>query len=118
MSLSHNSLIDALAASDMLEINGLYAWQFNLDNELLAQVSAGSASSDSQNQPLLTLECIDGRDRRHWSFSLSQVSAAQFDADAESWTISDGENSHSLKCFEAISGNNDDDDDAVEPDEK
>ncbi|NRH28649.1 MULTISPECIES: DUF5629 family protein [Pseudomonas] len=111
MSVTHNSLIEALASADMLEIDGLYAWQFNLDNELLAQVSAGSASSDSQNQPLLTLECIDGRDRRHWSFSLSQISAAKFDGQTDSWTISNGEGEHHLKCFAAISGNNDDDDD-------
>jgi hypothetical protein len=37
------SLIEALQDTDMLEIDGLYAWQFDLDTELLAQISAGTA---------------------------------------------------------------------------
>ncbi|WP_339490123.1 DUF5629 family protein [Pseudomonas sp. EL_65y_Pfl2_R95] len=116
MSTTHNSLIEALVDADMLEIDGLYAWQFKLDKELLAQVSAGSASNDSQAKPLLSMECIDGRDRRHWQFTLGQISAASYDNANECWTLAGPEQSHSLKCFAAISGNNDDDDEAV-PDE-
>jgi len=92
----------------MLEIDDLYAWQFNLDKELLAQVSAGSASAGSQEHVLLSIECIDGRDRRHWQFSLAQVMAATFDAASDSWCLTNGEEQHRIKCFAAISGDNSD----------
>jgi hypothetical protein len=111
MSTTHNSLIEALEAADMLEIDDLYAWQFNLDKELLAQVSAGSASADSKDQPLLSIDCVDGSARRHWQFSLATVSAARFDAETDSWVLSDGSTEHRIKCFAAISGDNLDSDD-------
>jgi hypothetical protein len=111
MSTTHSSLIDALEAADMLEIDDLYAWQFNLDKELLAQVSAGSASADSQDQPLLSIDCVDGSARRHWQFSLAAVSAAHFDAETDSWLLSDDSTEHRIKCFAAISGDNLDSDD-------
>lgn len=111
MSTTHNSLIEALVNADMLEIDGLYAWEFSLDKELLAQVSAGSANTDSQAKPLLSMECIDGRDRRHWRFTLGQVSSANYDSSSDTWSIDGDEKSHSLKCSAAISGNNEDTDD-------
>lgn len=106
MSTTPNSLIEALETTDMLEVDGLYAWQFSLDTELLAQVSAGSAAAGSQDRPLLSIDCIDGRERRHWQFSLAAVSAARFDAQSDSWSLTDGEHEHRLKCFAAISGDN------------
>jgi hypothetical protein len=111
MSTTHNSLIEALEAADMLEIDDLYAWQFNLDKELLAQVSAGSASADSKDQPLLSIDCVDGSARRHWQFSLATVRAARFDAETDSWLLSDDSTEHRIKCFAAISGDNLDSDD-------
>jgi hypothetical protein len=117
MSTTHSSLIDALEAADMLEIDDLYAWQFNLDKELLAQVSAGSASADSQDQPLLSIDCVDGSARRHWQFSLAAVSAAHFDAETDSWLLSDDSTEHRIKCFAAISGDNLDSDDSQASDD-
>ncbi len=112
MSTSHNSLIDALEGADMLEIDGLHAWQFSLDNDLLAQVSAGSAGADSNDQPLLSIECIDGREQRKWQFSLAAVMAARFDSQSDSWLLADGEQQHRIHCFDAIRGSNDDEADA------
>jgi hypothetical protein len=117
MSTTHSSLIDALEAADMLEIDDLYAWQFNLDKELLAQVSAGSASTDSQDQPLLSIDCIDGSVRRHWQFSLAAVSAAHFDAETDSWLLNDSSAEHRIKCSAAISGDNLDSDDGEASDD-
>ncbi|MNF28608.1 hypothetical protein D3C84_92930 [compost metagenome] len=111
MSTTHSSLIEALEAADMLEIDDLYAWQFNLDKELLARVSAGSASADSQDQPLLSIDCVDGSARRHWQFSLAAVSTARFEAESDSWRLSDGSAEHRIKCFAAISADNLDSDD-------
>ncbi|MBS7664090.1 DUF5629 family protein [Pseudomonas lalucatii] len=116
--MPHNSLIDALQAADMLEIDGLYAWQFSLDNELLAQVSAGSADADSQQKPLLKADGLDGSTRRHWQFSLAAVLAARFDPEGDCWRLSEGEQRHLIKCFAAISADNaQDDDDAPSGDD-
>lgn len=112
MSAPHNSLIEALAAADMLEVDGLHAWQFKLDNELLAQVSAGSASAGSQDRPLLNVEGIDGRERCHWQFSLAAVSAARYDAQQGGWLLEGQDKEHLLKCFDAISADNSDEPDS------
>lgn len=104
------SLIEALQDADMLEIDGLYAWQFDLDTELLAQISAGTAGSDSSAKPLLQVHCIDGRERRLWKFSLASVQAARYSEADDSWQIEGNEVSHALKCFAAYRGDNDEDD--------
>lgn len=105
------SLIEALQDADMLEIDGLYAWQFDLDTELLAQISAGTAGSDSSAKPLLQVHCIDGRERRLWKFSLASVQAARHSEEDDSWHLESDGVSHGLKCFAAFRGDNDDDDD-------
>jgi hypothetical protein len=112
MSTAPNSLIEALEAADMLEIDDLYAWQFSLDNELLARVSAGSAGADSQEQVLLTIDCMDGRSPRQWRFSLAAVMAARFDPENDSWNLHDADGAHRIKCFAAYCGDNTDTDDA------
>ena len=104
------SLIEALQDADMLEIDGLYAWQFDLDTELLAQISAGTAGSDSAARPVLQVHCIDGRERRHWTFSLAAVQAARYSEADDSWLIAGSEVNHTLKCFAAYRGDNDEDD--------
>ncbi len=114
MSTAPNSLIDALSAADMLEIDGLHAGYFNLDNELLAQLSAGSASANSQQQPLLSIDCMDGRTRRRWQFSLAEVLAASYDAASDSWSLEDAAGPHRISCFAAFSGDNQADDDDVD----
>lgn len=112
MTSSHNSLIEALEAADMLEIDGLHAWQFSLDKELLAQVASGSADADSTARPLLGIECIDGRTHRSWRFSLGEVRAAQYQSEDACWQLKAGEEEHQLRCFDAISGDNEDDGEA------
>lgn len=105
------SLIEALQDADMLEIDSLYAWQFDLDTELLAQISAGTAGSDSAAKPLLQVHCIDGRERRQWTFSLAAVQAARYSEADDSWLIAGNDANHTLKCFAAYRGDNDEDDD-------
>ncbi|CAN7425242.1 DUF5629 family protein [Pseudomonas solani] len=93
---NETTLLDRLANSDMLEIDGLHAWQFELD--------AGA----------LLIECVDGRTQRRWNFSAEQVQAAQFDAAQGTWTLHDDQGVHSLVCMEAFSGSNDDEDEGEE----
>ncbi|OCR24823.1 hypothetical protein AFK24_11915 [Pseudomonas syringae] len=82
------TLHESLKTATMLEIDGLHAWDFFLGD-------------------FLTLECMDGRDRKTWRFSLEQIHAATFDAALQSWTINDGTSDHSLKCLDAFTPSND-----------
>ena len=54
------SLLHELEQADMLLIDGLHAWQFELDE-----------------QGQLSVECMDGRTRRLWRFSAAAVAAAR-----------------------------------------
>ncbi|KRW57539.1 DUF5629 family protein [Pseudomonas sp. TTU2014-080ASC] len=104
--MTTTTLLDALLNTDMLEIDELHAWQFDLDEEQLQQHAAGSSSASET--PLLSIECMDGRNLRKWKFSLAQVLAAQYDADSDSWLIAGADAQHRIKCFEAFSGDNND----------
>jgi hypothetical protein len=82
------TLHDSLKSATMLEIDGLHAWDFFLGD-------------------FLTLECMDGRERKTWRFSLEQIHAAAFDDAAQSWVINDGASDHRLKCLDAFTPSND-----------
>lgn len=104
--MSHPTLLQALQSTDMLEIDELYAWQFSLEPDLLAQLTDASVGPDNHDQVLLSIECIDGRAQRRWQFSLAEVLAASFDAASDSWGLSTDGTAHRIKCFAAISGDN------------
>ncbi|MCZ4322062.1 DUF5629 family protein [Pseudomonas anguilliseptica] len=106
MSTTPHDLISALSHADMLEIDDLHAWQFNLNTEQLAQHQTGTPPAD--DAPLLSIECMDGRALRKWHFSLAQVMAARFDGEADAWNISGTAGNHLIKCFAAVSGDNSD----------
>ncbi|SFU48081.1 hypothetical protein PS720_04261 [Pseudomonas fluorescens] len=78
----------------MLEIDGLHAFDFELDNEKL----------------LIT--AMDGRAEKRWRFSLEQVQAATFDDTLQSWTLTGESGEHRLICMSAFTGNNNDEDQA------
>ena len=87
------SLIEALQDADMLEIDSLYAWQFDLDTELLAQISAGSAGSDSAAKPLLQVHC------NYHDFPESVRSGWAIDASMEQCQLAEGRLRSSLLCI-------------------
>lgn len=91
--MTADTLTTVLATSDMLEIDGLHAFDFNLDAQKL----------------LIT--AMDGRAEKRWSFSLEQVQAATFDDALQSWTLVGDSGEHRLICLSAFTGNNDDEDD-------
>lgn len=82
-------LLTALESCDMLEIDGLHAFDFSLDEQQLL------------------IECMDGRASKRWTFSLAQVQAATFDDTLQSWTISGDSGEHRLVCMSAFSARND-----------
>lgn len=86
-------LATALASCDMLLIDGLHAFDFNLD------------------ETGLTVECMDGRQHRRWAFTAEQVAAAIGAGDE--WQLHDAQGEHRLVCMSAFRAPDEDDD---EPD--
>ncbi|MBD8496081.1 DUF5629 family protein [Pseudomonas syringae] len=90
--MTTSTFLQTLQATTLLEIDGLYASDFSLENGL-------------------QVECMDGRARKVWTFSTEQVQAAAFDASLQSWVINDGESDHRVVCLDAFSPSDDDDTD-------
>lgn len=95
MTTSPTTLSAALKDATMLEIDGLHAWDFFLGD-------------------FLTLECMDGRERKTWRFSMAQVEAASFDQAEQCWLISDDTRQYRMKCLEAFTPSKDDEDEDVQ----
>ncbi|MBK5529019.1 DUF5629 family protein [Pseudomonas sp. TH06] len=91
--MTTQTLLDALEHCGMVEIDGLHAFEFSLDED------------DN-----LHIECMDGRAAKHWEFTPVQVAAATYDNDRQSWLIVDDSGEHRLVCSEAFSGSDDEDD--------
>jgi hypothetical protein len=87
------SLLTELQTSDMLEIDGLHAFDFTLDDQQLL------------------IKSMDGRAEKRWAFSLAQVQAATFDDALQSWTLTGDSGEHRLVCMAAFTGNNNDEED-------
>lgn len=95
-------LLDQLEVADMLEIDGLHAWQFELNDALLDRADAAAEAElafDSE-ETVVTIEGLDGRERRVWRFSYNQVmEAAYLEAD-DAWSLDEGK--HHLRCLGAV----------------
>ncbi|MFJ3115514.1 DUF5629 family protein [Pseudomonas protegens] len=92
MTAATDTLLCALEACDMLEIDGLHAFDFTLDEQRLL------------------IECMDGRAAKRWSFTLAQVQAATFDQDLQSWTLAGDSGEHRLVCMSAFSARDEEED--------
>lgn len=93
-------LLDQLELADMLEIDGLHAANFTLNDDLLDQADAAAEAGESfeSEEIVLTIEALDGRERKRWQFSYNSVMEAEHDAATNSWLIEE----HRLVCFEAV----------------
>lgn len=85
----------ALTAQSMIEIDGLHAFEFTLDE-------------------MLQIESMDGRERKVWRFSLAQIDAAEFDTALQSWVINDGNADHRIVVLQGIAASDEDDDEEGE----
>ena len=92
--MTAEKLPDVLATSDMLEIDGLHAFDFTLNDETLQIIA------------------MDGRAEKRWSLSRQQVATATFDETLQSWTLIGDSGEHRLVCMSAVTGNNNDEDEA------
>jgi len=90
-------LANALQSCDMLLIDGLHAFDFTTD------------------ESGLTIECMDGRQLRRWSFTPEQVAGAV--ATGDEWQLNDANGAHRLVCMSAFRApdDNDNDPDLDEP---
>ncbi|UCZ85191.1 DUF5629 family protein [Pseudomonas sp. L5B5] len=93
MTAATDTLLNALQACDMLEIDGLHAFDFSLDDQQLL------------------IECMDGRAAKRWSFTLAQVQAATFDPQLQSWVLQGDGGEHRLVCMSAFSARDEEEDD-------
>lgn len=91
-------LLGELQQADMLIIDDLHAWQFTLGDPAKVE------------QPLLRVECMDGRTHRVWSFSAAEIAAASYSVESGSWAIAGSTGNHVLTCLGATVGSNDEDD--------
>ncbi|WP_096511055.1 DUF5629 family protein [Pseudomonas izuensis] len=93
MTAATDTLLNALEHCGMVEIDGLHAFEFALDED------------DN-----LHIECMDGRNALHWEFTPAQIQAATFDQTLQSWLIKDDGGEHRLVCLgDVISGDNEED---------
>ncbi|MCF4996880.1 hypothetical protein GIW70_14920 [Pseudomonas syringae] len=89
--MTATTLLQALEHCDMVEIDGLHAFEFSLYED------------DG-----LHIELMDGRLSKHWEFTPEQVRAATFDNDLQSWVIVGEFGEHRLVLIEAFGGSDDD----------
>lgn len=103
-------LLDQLETADMLLIDGLHAWQFELNEALLDQADAAADANQSfaSDEVVLQVESIDGRDRRQWRFSYNEVMEARYQPDDQSWLLQAAGQEHRLSCLGAVSASGDD----------
>ena len=99
MSESNQTLRAALETSDMLEIDGLHAFEFSMDEKGLF------------------IQAMDGRAEKRWEFTAAQVEAAVFNDQLQSWLLNGDAGEHRLVCLSAFTGNNNNDDESEVADE-
>lgn len=90
MTAATDSLLNALEHADMLEIDGLHAFEFSLDED------------DN-----LHIECMDGRAAKHWAFTMAQIQGASFDPTLQSWLITGDSGEHRLVLMDAFGASDD-----------
>ena len=95
--MTADTLTRVLATSDMLIINGLLAFDFELDQQL-------------------QIQSMDGRELKRWTFSPEQLQAATFDESLQSWLLINDDGEHRLVCLSAIQGDNNNDEDEADDD--
>ncbi|AZE84263.1 hypothetical protein C4J98_2852 [Pseudomonas orientalis] len=95
--MTADTLTTALANSDMLIIDGLHAFDFTFDLHL-------------------SIESMDGRELKRWTFSPEQLDAAAFDDSLQSWVLCNDDGEHRLVCLSAIQGDNNNDEDEADDD--
>ncbi|MFC5695830.1 DUF5629 family protein [Pseudomonas sp. GCM10022186] len=106
--MTHETLLQALLAADMLFIDDLHAWEFEVDETLVEALEAGQPGEPEAQ--LLRVECMDGRTRREWRFTQAAVQAARLDAENACWKLAGADGEHALRCLDAFGSDAEDED--------
>ena len=77
------------------------------DMRLIAGLLASDFPPDETG---LTIECMDGRQLRRWSFTPEQVAGAV--ATGDEWQLNDANGEHRLVCMSAFRAPDDDEDES------
>jgi hypothetical protein len=98
--MTDHYLLDELETADMLEIDGLHAFDFQLDDALLGRAEAAAEAGEpfDSEDIVLTVHALDGRERRQWAFSYNSVMEAEYEATDDCWRIEGSV----LRCHVAI----------------
>jgi hypothetical protein len=83
-------LVQALEVTDMVMIDDLYAFEFDLD----------------EDDGLIIL-CMDGRHERRWRFTPKQLAGATQLVPSGEWKIDGVEGEHRLRLLDAFSAEDD-----------
>ncbi|TLX62071.1 hypothetical protein DN820_17830 [Stutzerimonas nosocomialis] len=99
-------LLDQLETASMLVIDGLHASAFTLDDALLDEADAAAEEDRAFESEaiVLTIEAIDGRERKRWQFSYNSVMEAEHQASDNSWLLE----GHRIVCLDAFEADADD----------
>jgi hypothetical protein len=95
MTAPHATLIEALELADMLEVNGLHAFDFDL------------FEVEEDDDIEVEITCLEGSQRHVWEFSHEELLAARFDAEADLWVLHSQGEEIRLRCLEAFVGEDD-----------
>ena len=92
-------LLDQLETADMLLIDDLHAFDFQLNDALLDEAEAAAESNQafSSDSQVLSIQAQDGRERKTWQFSYNQVMEAKYLSEQDSWLLGE----HRLQCLAA-----------------
>lgn len=95
MPASPATLIELLEQADMLEVNGLHAFDFDL------------FEVEEDDDIEVEIVCLEGKQRHVWEFSHAELLAARFDAAADAWLLHSNGAEIRLRCLDAFVGEND-----------
>lgn len=91
------TLIDALEQADMLEVEGLHAFEFDLyevevDDDIEVEIRA-----------------MEGKQQVCWAFSRAELLAARYDEGQDLWVVTQDGKEYWVRCHEAFTAEGEDD---------
>jgi len=105
--MSERYLLDDLETADMLEIDGLHASEFSLDEALLDEADAAAEAGEpfGSSAMVLQIQALDGSQKQQWAFSYNALMEAEYLGEDKGWRVDD---EHSIRCFSAVAAEGDD----------
>lgn len=90
------TLIDALEQADMLEVEGLHAFEFDLYEV--------EADDDIE----LEIRAQEGKQQLCWAFNHAELLAARYDEEQDLWVVTREGKEYWVRCYDAYGAEGDD----------